>query len=256
MYDQTQSLGGMITKVDNEIASWVKSILRDHGPNLDLKDDEFFYGVKVSESANREPTRWLEVVVGIFALLVCTPAENSDFSPHWRLLWQCARFTQGNRSTSTISHCSPDFRDAADTLSQVNILNYAEQSFEVPPEKVDGKVKDFVSWICSKGAMPVQLFVSSVLQRIISRKSLLQKSPLYIIKIASSVATRSDMDDKLFLILRNNIGRNDVDLNGYCFRDMIESSSSALDRIFRSSIRLKSKLIGVWQMMRLMLTNM
>jgi len=221
-------------KSDTEITSWVKSILRVQGPNLDLVDGEFFYGVKVSESGSREPTRWLELVVGIFALLVCTPAENKNFSPHWRLLWQGARFTQGNRSTSTIDHCSPDFRYAADTLSQVNILNYAEHSLEIPPEKVDDKVKDFVSRVRSKGAMPVQLFASSVLQRIISGKSLLQKLPLCILNIASSMATRSDMDDKLFLILKNNIGRNDVELHGYCFRDMIESSSSALERIFRS----------------------
>ena len=87
-------------KSDTEIVSWVKSILRNQGPNLDLVDDEFFYGVKVSESGSREPTRWLELVVGIFALLVCTPAENkNNFSPHWRLLWQGARFTEGNRLT-------------------------------------------------------------------------------------------------------------------------------------------------------------
>ena len=222
-------------KSDTEIVSWVKSILRDQGPNLDLVDDEFFYGVKVSESGSREPTRWLELVVGIFALLVCAPAENkNNFSPHWRLLWQGARFTRGNRSTTTINLCSPDFRHAADILSQVNILNYAEHSLEIPPEKVDDKVKDFVSRVRSKGAMPFQFLDSSVIQRIISGKSLLQKLPLCILNIASSMAMRSDMDDKLFLILKNNIGRNDVELHGYCFRDMIESSSSALERIFRS----------------------
>ena len=51
---------------------------------------------------------------------------------YWRLLWQGARFTKGNRSTTTINHCSPDFRHAADILSQVNILNYAEHSLEIP----------------------------------------------------------------------------------------------------------------------------